>query len=160
MPAAGRGIAAAIAAAAQGAKLHLLVHDATRALPFPPTSFDRVLLDAPCSATGTLRRNPEIRYRLKPEDIVELSAKQLAMLSSAADLVRPSGRLVYSTCSVEIEENENVIHQFLTHNKNFARVNMDAPDGLTTARGDVRTWPHRQGTDGFFIAALERKPSL
>ena len=147
-------------AAAQGAKLHLLVHDATRALPFPPASFDRVLLDAPCSGTGTLRRNPEIRYRLKPEDIVELSAQQLLMLGNAADLVRPGGRLVYSTCSVEIEENENVIHQFLTRNKDFARINIDAPDGLTTAHGDVRTWPHRQGTDGFFITSLERKPSL
>ena len=146
-------------ATVQGAKIHALVNDATYTLPFPPQSFDRVLLDAPCSGTGTLRRNPEIRYRLKPEEIVELSAKQLAMLSSAADLVRPGGRLVYSTCSIETEENESIIRQFLSQHEAFARTNIDAPAGLRTESGDVRTWPHREDTDGFFIAALERKRS-
>ena len=146
-------------AATQGAKIHLLVHDATRALPFAPEAFDRVLLDAPCSGTGTLRRNPEIRYRLKPEDIIELSSRQAKMLMNAAVLVGRGGRLVYSTCSVEIDENETVIDQFLRQNKDFARINIDAPAELKIERGEVRTWPHRQKTDGFFVAMLERKRS-
>lgn len=144
-------------ATAQRAAIHPLVHDATRALPFRPRSFDRVLLDAPCSGTGTLRRNPEIRYRLKPEDITELSARQLTMLSNAAALVREGGTLIYSTCSVEIEENEAVIQQFLSHDKDFARMDdFDVTDGLRTEHGDVRTWPHRQDTDGFFVTVLSR----
>lgn len=144
-------------AAAQGARIHAFVHDATRALPFHPQSFDRVLLDAPCSGTGTLRRNPEIRYRLKPEDLDVLSAQQLKMLSNSAELVRPGGRLIYSTCSIEVEENEDVIQQFLSQHEHFARIHIDAPAELRTESGDLRTWPHRQSTDGFFIAALERK---
>ena len=144
-------------AAAQGARIHAFVHDATSGLPFQPQSFDRVLLDAPCSGTGTLRRNPEIRYRLRPEDHDALSAQQLKMLSNSAELVRLGGRLVYSTCSIEVEENEDVIQQFLSHHEDFARIYIDAPDGLRTESGDLRTWPHRQNTDGFFITALERK---
>lgn len=147
-------------ATTQGAKVHSLVHDATRTLPFAPGSFDGVLLDAPCSGTGTLRRNPEIRYRLSPEDIIELSSNQLTMLINAAVLVRRGGRLVYSTCSVEIDENETVIDRFLAQNKDFARINIDAPAALKTERGEVRTWPHRQKTDGFFIAILERDRSV
>jgi 16S rRNA (cytosine967-C5)-methyltransferase len=144
-------------AAKQGARIHLLVHDASAALPFPPESFDRVLLDTPCSGTGTLRRNPEIRYRLQPQDIAELSSRQLKMLGNAAILVRRGGRLIYSTCSVEIEENESVIRQFLTEHNDFTRARIDAPEALKTEEGDVRTWPHRDDTDGFFIAVLERK---
>ena len=144
-------------AAGQGAIIHSLVHDATHPLPFQPQSFDRVLLDAPCSGTGTLRRNPEIRYRLKPEDLDALSAQQAKMLSNAADLLRADGKLVYSTCSIEVEENEDVIQQFLSQHEDFMRIYIDAPDELRTESGDLRTWPHRQGTDGFFIAALERK---
>jgi 16S rRNA (cytosine967-C5)-methyltransferase len=143
-------------ATAQGAKIHVLVHDAMAGLPFAPESFDRVLLDAPCSGTGTLRGNPEIRYRLKPEDLLELSSTQSRMLANAAGTVRPGGRLVYSTCSVEIDENETVIDQFLAQHKDFVRINIDAAAGLKTESGDVRTWPHRQGTDGFYVAALEK----
>lgn len=144
-------------AATQGAQLHFLVHDATQPLPFREKSFDRVLLDAPCSGTGTLRRNPEIRWRLQPADIEELSSQQSTMLANAAKLVRSHGRVVYSTCSVEVEENERVVESFLAENEDFVRLELKGPQELQTPNGDIRTWPHHQDVDGFFVAALERK---
>src|SRR5688572_27690252 len=148
-------------AAKQEARINVLVHDATKPLPFPDESFDRVLLDAPCSGTGTLRRNPEIRYRLRPADIRELAEQQKQMLARAAAVVRPDGRLVYSTCSVEPEENERVVDQFASNHPKFRAVNpasaissfIPHPSSL-----HLRLWPHRQGSDGFFIAAYERAP--
>jgi len=126
-------------------KLHQLtgikpvILDATQQLPFEPESFDKVLVDAPCSGTGTLRRNPEIRWRLSPNDIPILAEQQKRILRSALDMVKPGGRLVYSTCSVEPEENEAVI----------------AECGLSPV-DTIRTWPHREGSDGFFIASFEK----
>jgi 16S rRNA (cytosine967-C5)-methyltransferase len=145
-------------AALQDAHIHTLIHDAARGLPFREASFDRVLLDSPCSGTGTLRRNPEIRWNLKPGDFEDLSSQQRAMLSPAAMLVRPGGRLIYSTCSVEVDENEAVVDAFLTGQRDFARIKLEGPAELLTPAGDIRTWPHRQGVDGFFVAVLERKP--
>lgn len=142
----------------QGTRIHAILHDATKPLPFPSDSFDRVLLDAPCSGTGTLRRNPEIRYRLKPEDIADLSHQQRSMISNAVNVLRPGGRLIYSTCSVEPEENEQVAEGFLDAHSEFIRVDPSAPKELFTGEGYVRTWPHRDGCDGFFIACLERRP--
>lgn len=143
-------------AAQQRARIHVILHDAARALPFPNESFDRVLLDAPCSGTGTLRRNPEIRYRLKEEDIIKLSQQQQTMISNSASVVRPGGRLIYSTCSVEPEENEQVVDAFIASHSEFAKVTLKAPQELITDDGYVRTWPQRDGCDGFFIACLER----
>ncbi|HET7287528.1 MAG TPA: 16S rRNA (cytosine(967)-C(5))-methyltransferase RsmB [Pyrinomonadaceae bacterium] len=110
--------------------------DATEQLPFWNGSFDKVLVDAPCSGTGTLRRNPEIRWRLSPADIPALAEQQKRIMGMAMKMVKPGGRLVYSTCSVEREENEEVI----------------AESGLRPLE-TVRTWPHRDGCDGFFITA-------
>ena len=143
----------------QAAHIHTLVHDVTKPLPFPGESFDRVLLDAPCSGTGTLRRNPEIRYRRRPEDINELAEQQKQMLGRAAPVVRPGGRLLYSTCSVEPEENEHVVDHFASANPNFTPLDLSAtlssfiphPSSL-----HLRLWPHRQGCDGFLIAGFER----
>jgi 16S rRNA (cytosine967-C5)-methyltransferase len=118
--------------------------DAGTQLPFGPESFDRVLVDAPCSGTGTLRRNPEIRYRLSPPDIANFAAAQKQFLHNAAEVLKPGGRLVYSTCSVEPEENEHVTEEFLHTHPNF------------TSLKTVRTWPHREGSDGFFMAVLGR----
>jgi len=118
--------------------------DAVKELPFESRVFDKVLVDAPCSGTGTLRRNPEIRWRLTTSDIGAFAEVQKQILSRAADAVKPGGRLVYSTCSVEREENEEVIEEFL------ARENFHLLETL-------RTWPHRQHCDGFFIASLERR---
>ena len=143
-------------AAKQGARVHIIIHDSTHALPFSKHSFDRVLLDAPCSGTGTLRRNPEIRYRLKAEDIAELSAQQARMLEHASGVLRPGGQLIYSTCSVEREENESVVNAFLAKHQDFGRVQPSAPSPLITTEGFARTWPNRDGCDGFFFASLER----
>jgi 16S rRNA (cytosine967-C5)-methyltransferase len=141
----------------QDALIWTVVHDARRKLPYRERSFDRVLLDAPCSGTGTLRRNPEIRWRLQPGDIAELSGQQQQMLFSSAEMVRAGGHFVYSTCSVELEENEAVVEAFLASNKDFVRIVSDVSTALRSESGAVRTWPHREGVDGFFITALERR---
>lgn len=141
----------------QGANIQPLIHDATAPLPFQDQSFDRVLLDAPCTGTGTLRRNPEIRYRLRQENVTELAQQQQVMLDRAAAVVRSGGRLLYSTCSVELEENEQVVDRFASLNSNFMRV---APNTATSSfiphSSSLRLWPHHQGSDGFFIACFER----
>lgn len=130
--------------------------DGLRPLPFPEGSFDRVLVDAPCSGTGTLRRNPEIRWRISPADIVDLTGRQRQLLANAARVVKPGGRLVYSTCSVEPEENEAVVQAFLEDNRNFRLGELALDSLLRTSSGMARTWPHREGTDGFFLCTLER----
>jgi 16S rRNA (cytosine967-C5)-methyltransferase len=119
-----------------------VVLDATKSLPFDNSVFDRILIDAPCSGTGTLRRNPEIRYRISENDIHTLATQQKLFLQNATRVLKPGGQLVYSTCSVERDENEQVIDAFLAANTNFQ---------LTKT---TRTWPHHEGTDGFFIASL------
>jgi 16S rRNA (cytosine967-C5)-methyltransferase len=131
--------------------------DATQRLPFAEASFDRVLVDAPCSGTGTLRRNPEIRWRLSAADIGELSSKQITILSSAAAMVRPGGRLIYSTCALEPEEDEMVVERFTKEHNEYAPVQLAAANDLQTETGAIRTWPHRHRTDGFFITAFERR---
>ncbi|HSE31630.1 MAG TPA: 16S rRNA (cytosine(967)-C(5))-methyltransferase RsmB [Pyrinomonadaceae bacterium] len=138
-------------------RIRLIVGDADVTLPFEREAFDRVLLDAPCSGTGTLRHNPEIRWRLTNEDISQLAAQQKRFLMNAAAVVKPGGWLVYSTCSIELEENEEVVRNFLLSNGQFTQVRVPANEELLTNSGAARTWPHRQGVDGFFIAALERK---
>jgi len=116
--------------------------DAANQLPFENSVFDRILVDAPCSGTGTLRRNPEIRWRISEDDIHTLAAQQKLFLHRAARVLKPGGQLVYSTCSVEREENEEVIRAFLQSHTNFQAIST------------TRTWPHVEGTDGFFIASL------
>jgi 16S rRNA (cytosine967-C5)-methyltransferase len=140
-----------------------IVADATTVLPFAPASFDRVLVDAPCSGTGTLRHNPEIRWRLKPADIANLAAKQNQILTRAAEMVRPGGRLLYSTCSLESDENEAVAGHFATEHTEFDQLRLanprnpdDAP-GLATASGAIRTSPHRHDVDGFFMIGFQRR---
>jgi 16S rRNA (cytosine967-C5)-methyltransferase len=134
-----------------------ITYDATRNLPFSEGSFDRVLVDAPCSGTGTFRHNPEIRWRLQLSDIAELSEKQRTILSNAAAMVRPGGTLVYSTCSLETEENEAVINDFRQRHPDFESSALDVPAGLSTDKETVRTWPHQSDMDGFFLAAFRRK---
>lgn len=151
-------------AATQGIdSIQLAVADATNALPFAKASFDRVLVDAPCSGTGTLRHHPEIRWRLSQPDIVELAAKQGQILAQAAALVRPRGRLLYSTCSLESEENEAVVVAFLKEHAEFDQLRLPeiqvsgASTDLATESGAKRTWPHRHDVDGFFMAAFQRR---
>jgi 16S rRNA (cytosine967-C5)-methyltransferase len=123
-------------------------------LPFREGAFRRVLVDAPCTGTGTLRHNPEIRWRITPADIQALAARQRRILAHAARVVSPGGRLVYSTCSVEPEENEEVVAAFLETHPAFASARPDVPERLLTKEGAARTWPHRDDTDGFFVAAF------
>lgn len=146
------------AGAQQGAEhLSVIVHDAESSLPFAAGSFDRVLVDAPCAGTGTLRRNPEIRWRISADDILDLSLRQQRILANAAQMVRPGGKLIYSTCSVEDEENEDVVARFLNHHDIFKQVRVNAPLALQSVNGAARTWPQKCGADGFFIASFERR---
>jgi 16S rRNA (cytosine967-C5)-methyltransferase len=116
-----------------------LILDATEQLPFARKTFDRVLVDAPCSGTGTLRANPEIRWRLNPGDFERFAEQQKRIVSRAVEVLKPGGRLVYSTCSVELDENEEVIKDL---NLRLIRT--------------LRTWPQREGADGFFVGVFQR----
>src|SRR6266568_2856578 len=137
--------------------IRCVVFDGLRDLPFRDSTFDRVLVDAPCSGTGTLRRNPEIRWRISIGDIEALAARQGSILRNASRMVKAGGRLVYSTCSVEPEENEQVAAEFLEQSDDFRQAALPLNPSLITTSGAARTWPHRYGADGFFIAAFERR---
>jgi len=141
----------------QGAgNVRVVVHDATQELPFAKEFFDRVLVDAPCSGTGTLRHNPEIRWRLQPSDIDAMAKKQGLILKQAAKAVRSGGLLFYSTCSLEREENEGVVANFIRENQEFSVLPFDSPQPLLTKNGAIRSWPHRDDVEGFFAAALRK----
>ena len=142
----------------QGAEfVNILQYDAEAALPFADESFDTVLVDAPCSGTGTIRHNPEIRYFLEPGDFADLANKQRRILANASKVVRPGGRLIYSTCSIQTEENEVVCQEFLRQEADFEQAPVAAPAALQTGDGFARTFPHRDGMDGFFIAEFRRQ---
>ena len=122
---------------------------------------DRVLVDAPCSGMGTLRRNPDVKWRQQPEGIAELTEKQASILDGAARLVKFGGRLVYATCSLLDEENEGIVQGFLASHPDFELVPMHkvlAEQRIPLEMGDyLKMLPHKHGTDGFFAAVLERK---
>jgi 16S rRNA (cytosine967-C5)-methyltransferase len=130
-------------------------------------TFDRVLIDAPCSGTGTWRRNPDARWTLTQQDIDELRVKQAEILASAAQLVKPGGRLIYATCSLLPEENERQIEDFIAANGDFTLVPLaqawqeaiggDPPSAI--AGETLHLTPAQHNTDGFFAAVLERKAS-
>jgi len=135
--------------------------DTATALPLRPQSFDYVLLDAPCTGTGTMREHPEIRWRLRPDDFARMAALQTLMLEQAAALVCPQGVIVYSVCSFAPEEGPGVVEDFMVRHPEF---NLDVPaalrapfDGLLDDRGYLRTRPDRGGRDGFFAARLVRR---
>lgn len=147
-------------AARQGLEnIQLIAYDAEGApLPFARGAFQRVLVDAPCTGTGTLRHNPEIRWRITPAGIADLAARQRRILAHAAQALGVGGRLVYSTCSVEPEENEEVVATFLETHPAFELTRLEGvPEHLLTKEGAARTWPQRDGTDGFFVAAFEKR---
>ena len=133
----------------------LLLLDAAVPLPFKAGSFDHVLLDAPCSGTGTLRHNPEIRWLVTPEEIPRFAERQLLFLHNAAQILRSGGQLIYSTCSLEPEENEAVVAKFLDVNKTISAIPLKI-GAITSPSGHARTWPHRHGVDGFFVAAFQK----
>ncbi|MBJ7311109.1 RsmB/NOP family class I SAM-dependent RNA methyltransferase [Rugamonas sp. CCM 8940] len=123
---------------------------------------DRVLVDAPCSGLGTLRRNPDVKWRQQPQAIVEMQAKQIGILDGAARLLKGGGRLVYATCSFLTQENEDVATQFLANHPDFELVPMSkvlAEQKIELEMGDyLKLLPHKHQTDGFFAAVFERKP--
>jgi len=123
-------------------------------------TFDAVLVDAPCSGLGTLRRNPEIRYRLQPPDLLRHATKQFEILRAAATHVKKDGRLVYSTCSVAFEENSGVVDRFLRSHPGFQIIRSSNPSsviqGLTQKDGFYRTWPSHPELDGFEAVVLRR----
>ena len=131
--------------------------DARRPLPFGP-AFDWVLIDAPCSGLGTLRRDPDIRWRRAPDQLEPLARAQSALLDAAAEVVAPGGRLVYATCSSEPEENQDVVEAFLGRAAGFT---VEPPPArplapLVDAAGCLQTLPHRDSLDAFFAAVLRR----
>lgn len=142
----------------QGAKsVKILQYDAEKSLPFADESFDVILVDAPCSGTGTIRHNPEIRYFLEEKDFKEHSRKQLKILTNASKLVRSGGHIIYSTCSLEFDENEVVANKFLSENSQFEKVSPLLDKNFITDENFGRTFPPRDDTDGFFIAVFCKK---
>lgn len=119
-------------------------------------SFDRVLVDAPCSGLGTLRRNPEIKWRLTPLGMTAFPPLQKEILGRSARYLKRGGILVYSTCTIAEEENEEVVRSFLADNRDFKQIRLPAfiDARLISDKGFFQTFPHRQGTDGFFGAVL------
>ena len=121
---------------------------------------DRVLVDAPCTGLGTLRRNPDLKWRQSPAAVDEMVAKQTAILAAAARLVRPGGRLVYATCSLLAEENDAVVDAFLAAHPQFRSLSAQEvlhKQGVMLETGErLRLLPHLHDTDGFFAAVLER----
>jgi len=152
----------------RGSNVHAVAADAT-SLPFSG-SFDRILADVPCSGTGTLARNPEIKWRLKPDDLKDLQARQTAILKSALARVVTGGRVVYSTCSIEPEENETIVEAVIGGESNFSILDCRRQLEQMQQRGELnvhrietllagpylRTIPGVHQCDGFFVAIIER----
>ena len=136
--------------------------DASRSLPFQ-IGFERVLADVPCSGTGTLARNPEIKWRLRAEDLARFAQTQAKILSNGLSRLAPGGRLVYATCSLEPEENEEVVASALAifpqcrlMQAAELRRDFSALASLFADDGYFRTWPGVQPLDGFFAAVINR----
>jgi 16S rRNA (cytosine967-C5)-methyltransferase len=143
-----------------------IVHERDERIKRLAGKMDRVLVDAPCSGLGTLRRNPDLKWRQSLESIAEMRVKQAAILASAARLLKPGGRLVYATCSLLDSENEEIAQAFTAEHAQQFEV-LPAQEALTKAhvdradtliRGDfLRLWPHHHATDGFFAAIWQRR---
>ncbi|HET7578244.1 MAG TPA: 16S rRNA (cytosine(967)-C(5))-methyltransferase RsmB [Bacillales bacterium] len=131
---------------------------------FQAESFDRILVDAPCSGFGVIRRKPDIKWGKSPDDIHKLSVLQGEILQALALLLKPGGKLVYSTCTIEETENQRVVASFLKRNRNFAldktlaeRLPGTLKDYSDPGKGQVQILPHQFGTDGFYIAVLRKE---
>jgi 16S rRNA (cytosine967-C5)-methyltransferase len=144
-----------------GGSAGVVAGDGTRP-PFRAGTFDRVLVDAPCSGLGALRRRPESRWRRKPEDLDALVPLQRALLASALELVRPGGVVLYATCSPVLAETQGVVEAVLAEHPGTALEAVtgsagDVPDAAGPVPGTVQLWPHRHGTDAMFMALLRRE---
>ncbi|MBA2739937.1 MAG: rRNA small subunit methyltransferase B, partial [Nocardioidaceae bacterium] len=128
-----------------------------------PAAYDRVLVDAPCTGLGALRRRPESRWRRSPADVESLVALQYALVASALDATRPGGVVAYSTCSPHVEETHGVVERVLIERADVevldVRAALDSVGGLAETLPDrptMQLWPHRHGTDAMFVALLRR----
>ena len=149
-----RRLAQNLARAGSGRE-HAVVADAQHP---PVASADVVLLDAPCLGTGTFARHPDARWKVSADALNRLARHQGELLQACADVVRPGGWLVYATCSLEPEENEDQIETLLSRDPRFERDPGDAvPADLHTVRGDLQLLPFRHGTDGAYAARLRRR---
>jgi len=140
---------------------HSVVLDATR--PALRRRFERILLDAPCSGTGIIRRHPEIRWRRTEEEIARLAERQGKMLNAACDLLAPGGRLVYAVCSLEPEEGPERVAELLASRRDMEPLDAQpllppSAGRLVDRSGYLATLPHRDDLDGFFAAVLSRTP--
>ena len=156
-----RLVARALAGMPRAGVLGTVVADGTRPA-WADRSFDRVLVDAPCSGLGALRRRPESRWRRTPEDLPDLVALQRALLTHALDAVRPGGVVLYATCSPVLAETSEVVAAVLAYRPDALREDAsallpDVPDADGPLPGTVQLWPHRHGTDAMFLAALRRR---
>jgi len=142
-----------------GVEIRVAVADLLAA-PFRAESLAAVLVDAPCSATGTMARHPDARWRVTPRTIERAAQGQRALLAAAATLVRPGGLLVYATCSLEPEENGDIVTEFLARHPRFVRAPAAGavPAALVTPSGDFQSLPQRHGMDGAYAARLARVP--
>ena len=119
---------------------------------------DRILADVPCSGLGILAKKPDLRYKkMEPAREAELLATQSAILDTAAQLLKPGGRLVYSTCTILPEENEQVTDAFLAEHSDFCRDGFTLPAPVGETEGQLTLWPQRHGTDGFYICRMRRR---
>lgn len=148
--------------ASRATNVHLVQADLLQPLPFSQP-FDCVMVDAPCSGLGVLRRDPDIRWRRRESELVTLAAQQTTMLRHAAAAVAPGGRLVYATCSSEPEENEAVADRFLADTPGFVAIDARTdrnvlPAAVADQRGHLRTLPHAHGLEAFFGAVFARRP--
>ncbi|GAA3407055.1 16S rRNA (cytosine(967)-C(5))-methyltransferase RsmB [Paenibacillus hodogayensis] len=131
---------------------------------FAGTVFDRILLDAPCTGLGVIRRKPDIKWTKTAQDSIDIAGLQAELLDKAADLLAPDGVLVYSTCTISAEENERVVERFLLAHPAFSLeqppepLRSSLPEGTIAENGAVTVLPHRFGSDGFFIARLRKRP--
>ncbi len=150
--------------AARASGVMVVSHDAARGLPFG-ASFDLVVVDAPCSSLGTIRRDPDVRWARREDDLALLAGRQVRMLAEASRVVRPGGRLVYATCSTEPEENDEVVEAFLAGAPDFVLEDPRLAPGAVAPgveacldeRGCLRTTPHEHGLEAFFAARLRRR---
>jgi len=139
---------------------HLLANEHDQKVKRLAGKIDRVLVDAPCSGFGTLRRNPDLKWRQSPGSVAEMRLKQASILRAAATLVKPGGRLIYATCSLLREENEDIVDGFMAEHPEFTGVScgdvLRQQDIEANVGERMRLWPHVHGTDAFFGAVLER----
>lgn len=140
-----------------GVAIRVVVADLESA-PFEDASMDAVLVDVPCTATGTMARHPDARWRVSQQAIAGAAERQRRMLDAAARLVRGGGLLVYATCSLEPEENSGIVNDFVTRHPEFARdpARGAVPAELVTKQGDFQSLPQRDGIDGAYAARLAR----